>query len=461
MGINGKMWRIVVNAYTGMKSAVLHEGVLSRWFDVKQSVRQGGVLSPWLYLLQINDLIVELRHSGYGASVGEIYCGVAVQADDLALITLTPTGLQCMMDIAYCHSRKNRSKYNATKSMISVHGESKWVNKKRQKQRKWFLGGKQVQETTNVKHVGVILNNTGSFKDCVDNACSKGRGVYMSLCGAGVRPNGLNPLTSTKLYKTIVLPQCLYGCELWSYLTAQNLLQIEKMQRLCCKLSQDLATLVRSDMVTSLLGLLPINAYMDRAKLLFLQGLCTMPGHYVSKTIFLFKLQMKNVNEQLIQKGYIHDILSILDKYNLTRYIEEYMEYGHFPTKTFWKSTVDNQIIAYQNEQYRTRTINSEDFHLFIEVMPELSPSIIWKAASDIPRSLHKFHFIILALVSSGTDDHILCEHCGSMCKRLCQHLALACPETISQRDSYWEFIINYFPMEFVHALSICDEDQL
>ena len=461
MGINGKMWRIVVNAYNGMKSAVLHDGVLSRWFDVKQSVRQGGVLSAWLYLLQINDLIVELRHSGYGAGVGEIYCGVAGQADDLVLISLTPIGLQCMMNTAYCHSRKNRSKYNATKSHISVYGESKWVNKKRQKQRKWFLGGKQVQETNSVKHVGVILNNTGSLKDCVDNACSKGRGAYMSLCGAGVRPNGLNPLTSTKLYKTIVLPRCLYGCELWSHLTAENLLQIEKMQRVCCKLSQDLATRVRSDMVSSLLGLLPIDAYVDRAKLLFLQGLCTMPGHYVSKKIFLIKLQMKKVNEQLIQRGYIHDILSILDKYNLTRYIVEYIEYGYFPMKTTWKGIVDNHIMAYQNDQYQRRTKISEDFHLFTEVMPELSPSIIWKAASDIPRSLHKFHFIILALVSSGTDDHILCEYCGSMCKRLCQHLALACPETILQRDSFWEFIINWFSIEFVHALLMSDEDKL
>ena len=59
-GIRGNMWRLLRDAYNGMLSSVLYRGFHSRWFSVKQSVRQGGVLLPWLYLLYLDDMLNEL-----------------------------------------------------------------------------------------------------------------------------------------------------------------------------------------------------------------------------------------------------------------------------------------------------------------------------------------------------------------------------------------------------------------
>ena len=314
LGIKGKMWRVIIEAYTGMTSTVLHEGVLSRWFPVKQSVRQGGVLSPRLYLLQINDLLVELRNSGYGAYVGNIYCGSPTQADDIALISLTPVGLQAMMDISYQYGSRWRSTYNSTKSKVIVYGESKWKKQIQQKQRKWFLGHEIVHEYSSVKHVGILLNSTGSINERIDAACTKSRGAFMSLCGAGVRPKALNPLTGANLYKAIVLPRALYGCELWHDMSKDNIQKLEKSHRLNNKLTQGLATRVRSDMVTSLLGQLPLEFWVDRAKLLFLCGLCNMPGSYASKEIFQTKLHLYMINEQFVKKGFVNDIINRLKK---------------------------------------------------------------------------------------------------------------------------------------------------
>ena len=93
-------------AYKGMESAVVFEGNISEYFPVLQSVRQGGVLSPWLYLIYINDLLRQLRFSGLGAQVGPHYCGSVAQADDVAVITLSPRSMQIMLDICYTYSCK-------------------------------------------------------------------------------------------------------------------------------------------------------------------------------------------------------------------------------------------------------------------------------------------------------------------------------------------------------------------
>ena len=51
-------------------------------------VRQGGVLSPYLFAAYVNDLIGELRDSGYGIHVGSVtsvFVGCLFYADDIVL----------------------------------------------------------------------------------------------------------------------------------------------------------------------------------------------------------------------------------------------------------------------------------------------------------------------------------------------------------------------------------------
>ena len=58
-GIKGtfKLWILLFSAYGNMKSCVMHNGLMSNWFSLEQSVRQGGVLSAWFYILYVNDLL--------------------------------------------------------------------------------------------------------------------------------------------------------------------------------------------------------------------------------------------------------------------------------------------------------------------------------------------------------------------------------------------------------------------
>ena len=44
-------------------------------FCVYCGVRQGGVLSPLLFAIHVDDLISELRQSGYGLHIGSLFIG--------------------------------------------------------------------------------------------------------------------------------------------------------------------------------------------------------------------------------------------------------------------------------------------------------------------------------------------------------------------------------------------------
>ena len=67
LGIKGKIWRLIINSYQNLKSAVYVNSHQSDWFPVHQGVRQGGVQSGFYYLVYIDELLDLLQNSQFGA----------------------------------------------------------------------------------------------------------------------------------------------------------------------------------------------------------------------------------------------------------------------------------------------------------------------------------------------------------------------------------------------------------
>ena len=66
MGVKG-MWRVIKKIYESSKSAILLEGVKSDTFKIEQGVvAQGCSLSPILFSVFINDLLKEVKQTGFG-----------------------------------------------------------------------------------------------------------------------------------------------------------------------------------------------------------------------------------------------------------------------------------------------------------------------------------------------------------------------------------------------------------
>ena len=128
-----------------------------------------------------------------------------------------------------------------------------------------------------------------------------------------------------KLYKYVVLPIVLYGCEMWNNLKSVDVLtNLNRFQHFIVKRIQNLRTCTRSDMCQSLLGIHPISSYIDTRKFLFLQKLCSLDDNFLTKRIFMTRLFSYFADNSRKHFGFIPDIIEILYHYELSDYLVEY-----------------------------------------------------------------------------------------------------------------------------------------
>ena len=165
----------------------------------------------------------------------DIFCGARFHANDIALVAVDKHSLQKMIDICHTfsqmwrfhiHPEKMKSMVLYTKSKRSPHYEGYT----------WTLGHTPIEVVQSHVHCGVQLTSETSSFGITKSVCRKGRGIMLSLqnCGLG----SLNPHTLLKLYKSIVLPSALFGCELWNNITDTESIMLERMQCLCAKMIQ-------------------------------------------------------------------------------------------------------------------------------------------------------------------------------------------------------------------------------
>ena len=71
----------------------------SEQFTMTNSTRQGSVLPPTIWTVYIEELITELRKVQIGCTIAGVYVGVAVFADDVALIAPNRTAMAHMLKV--------------------------------------------------------------------------------------------------------------------------------------------------------------------------------------------------------------------------------------------------------------------------------------------------------------------------------------------------------------------------
>ena len=438
LGIKGKAWHILRDAYTNIFCCVFHDGEYSRWFPLGQGVRQGGVLSTFFYLVYIDELIHELEALGCGLKVGDIYVGTPVQADDLAMLTLSPHGLQYMLNTVFTYSSKWRYSLNASKSAIMVQGESTQKHKLLSKHRIWTIGGIAIPQVTEYRHVGVDLTADLSTSSRTESCAKRLRSLFMSILGPGVLPIGMNPITAKKILFGVCIPSALYGCELWCQIPNKDHIMLERAQRFCLKVSQGLNKMTRTDFMYSLIGALPIEATIDKQKLTFLARLLRLPPNSVPFKLFQFRL----INNNDKQSGFIAEINAVLRKYELSHVLDANFV---IPSKYQWKQCINKAVKAYQQSCWMTRIDN--DYSLSaIPLMSEsiLGTSRLWRAALKFPERLDAFKFLAKMLYITLCIDNfnITCGRCMSPTfANEIVHVLTECSFYSYRRKMFWENI--------------------
>ena len=81
-----------------------------------------SVLSPYLFSLYIDDVINDLRQSGYGIYVGNIFTGCILYADDIILLSYSYYGMQKMLNICTAYGIQWDIKFNSMNSQCITFG---------------------------------------------------------------------------------------------------------------------------------------------------------------------------------------------------------------------------------------------------------------------------------------------------------------------------------------------------
>ena len=223
-----------------------------------------------------------------------------------------------MLNICKNHSGKWRYEFQPPKCIVVVFNESPLDY--RISNRVWFMGDARLTEDMQYKHLGILLNKYLYIDNNINEAADKLKGTLLSLVNSGVHEGGLNPITSKRLYKSVVIPKALYGCELWNSLLPKHIEILEKAHRFCVRFMQSLPRRASTDVAFSLLNLDCIEYEIDYRKLVFFGQLCNLPPQYCIKEFFI----LFHTSESAIN---IMKITSLNQEYLFWKVGREYPKY--------------------------------------------------------------------------------------------------------------------------------------
>ena len=339
------IWILIHNWYRGSSSAELWNSKTSRYFPVKQGVRQGAILSPLLYSIFVNDLLHLLSSSGHGVSIGGIFCGSPMYADDLALIAESSAALQSMFDLVHNFSIQWHYQLNALKSAVLVFGESASFRSRYRPQRQWHIGSAVIQERDSYHHLGVLRSVSTSSISRTSERCSSCRSVFYSLNALGSRAGCLHPLTSLRLYKSYCLPILLYGCELWS-LTQTELTLLERTHRKILRTISGMPIRCKSLALQQSLGTISIRSLIHQRQLNFIHSFTSLPPDSLPSVIFV-----KRMAGPFSPRSSLTIFHSLVDTYKLPS-IPSVLS-NHL-SRSQWKSLIKRCLLASEFSSYVT-----------------------------------------------------------------------------------------------------------
>ena len=203
-----KLVNLVKTSYEGTNCRVVHEGELSKKFDIRTGVRQGCLLSPFLFILAIDWIMKETtrgRRNGIQWTLWQQLDDLDF-ADDIALLSHNQEQMQ----------EKTEELNRTAKSLgLKIHtGKSKILKVGTDSSTSTRLDGNPLETVTAFTYLGSIVDNIGGTEADIKARIAKARAAFMQLQKVW-KASKISLRTKLRLFNSNVKSVLLYGCETW------------------------------------------------------------------------------------------------------------------------------------------------------------------------------------------------------------------------------------------------------
>ena len=310
-GVKGKYFCVLKAMYESLVSCVRCNETYSEYFDCPVGVRQGCGLSPTLFSLFINQLANHVNSTGiHGVQLLPTYMEIFILlfADDVALISTSPGGLQAQLNSLKecCHNLGLTVNMNKTKIMVFRKGGYLGIREK------WFFDGKQIEVVNSYCYLGFTFTTMLSWNIGTKHLVTKAKKALYLLCRAFRNCREMTKEVFFKIFDSKIQSILMYSSEIWGI---QRLDQIEKVHLLACKRFLGVPLKTPNKLVYSELGRYPlyINSVVKVIKYWF--RLLQMNDSRLTKQAYLMcvsldekgkKCWVTGIREILSKAGFMH-----------------------------------------------------------------------------------------------------------------------------------------------------------
>ncbi len=194
--------------YTDSMCAVLCEGETTEWFHVKTGVKQGCVMSGFLFLIVIDWVMTKTtlnQNMGirwrFTTKLDDLDF-----ADDIALLSSTHTHMQ--------QKTTNLSNFAKCVGLKINERKTKILRVNSRKPDAMKLEENDIEDVDEFVYLGATVSNEKGAGRDINSRINKARTAFARLNKIW-RSRQYSRQIKIKLYKSIVRPVLLYGCETW------------------------------------------------------------------------------------------------------------------------------------------------------------------------------------------------------------------------------------------------------
>ena len=214
MGLNATLMRTIVEYYRERTACLKMKQGKTDSFPTKKGVIQGEPPSPELFKGYIYDLSPLLDEAKDLPELAKLAISHLLWADDLFLNSLSPEGLQQLLDILFKYCKDWGLSPNPSKCNVVIFNQ-----KKEDEGRQFKLGKDVIEITSSYTYLGLELTKDGEVKQAADTLSKKGKKAIGSLMGT-IDRRVIKPAMAIKLFNCLVKPILLYGSQIWTPLLA-------------------------------------------------------------------------------------------------------------------------------------------------------------------------------------------------------------------------------------------------